>query len=94
MINCENNCFQTFKFQCICDVKFKDIKNKKINSKEIRSDGLIKKRIEMILARKKKLRLIEIDKLIIKCWGDLRDIKIRFYKNLKTPFISRLFFKK
>ena len=29
LINCEDNCFHLFKFDYICDVKFKDIKNKK-----------------------------------------------------------------
>ena len=38
------------------DVKFKDIKNKKIITKEIRNNGLVKERIEMIFAQKKRLR--------------------------------------
>ena len=29
LINCEINCFHTFKFECICDDKLKDIRNKK-----------------------------------------------------------------
>ena len=47
--------------------KFKDIKNRKIINKEVRDDGLIKKRIEKMLAREKKLRFIEIDKSFLKC---------------------------
>ena len=37
----------------------------------------------MILAQKKNLRFIEIDKLILKCWGDFSDI-----------ILSRIFFQK
>ena len=92
--NCENNCFHTFNFEFKCDVKIKDIKNKKIINREIGNDGLRKKRIEMILAPKKNLRFTEIDKLKIKCWGDLRDNNIRYYMSLKIPFIIRLFFQK
>ena len=36
LINCKNNCFHSFKFNCICDVEFRDIKNKN----EIQDDGL------------------------------------------------------
>ena len=53
----------------MCDFKFKDIKNKKRINIEIRYDGLIKKRIEMILAQKKNFRFIEIDELIFKMLG-------------------------
>ena len=42
VINCKDNCFQSFEFDCICDVKFRDFKNKKIIDIEIRDDGLIK----------------------------------------------------
>ena len=67
---------------------------KKLINKEIRDDGLLKKRIEVILTEKKNLRLIEIDKLIKKCWGDLPNINISYYTSLKIPFISRIFFQK
>ena len=50
---------------------------KKIN-KEIRDDGLIKKRTEMILAQKKLLRLFEKYKLVIKCWSGFSDTNISF----------------
>ena len=76
LIKCKNNCFHSFKFDCICDVKFKDISVKKTFNKAIRDDGLIKKRIEMILAQTKNLGFIEIDKLILKCWGDFSNINI------------------
>ena len=67
LINCENNCFHTFKFELISDVKFKDIKSKKIFNIEVRNNGLVKERLEMILAQEKRLWFIEIDKIIIKC---------------------------
>ena len=28
LINCKDNCFHSMKFDCICDLKFKDMKNK------------------------------------------------------------------
>ena len=94
LINCKINCFHSFKLDCICDVQFKDIENKKIIDKEIRDDGLIKKRIEMILAQKKNLKFLEIDKLIIKCWGGFSNNNVKYYMSLKVSFTSRLFFQK
>ena len=70
------------------------ILGKKINNNEIRGDGLIKKRIEMVLAEKKNLRFFEIDKLIIKCWGDFSNIFMNYYMSLKIPFRSKLIFQK
>ena len=29
LMNCKDNCFHSFNFDCICDVKFKDIRNEK-----------------------------------------------------------------
>ena len=94
LINCKGNCFHSFKFLCICKVKIKNIRNKRIFIKEIRDDGLIKKRIEVIIFQKKTFWFIEIDKLIIKCRGDFSNNNMSYYMSLKIPFISRLFFQK
>ena len=29
LLNCKQNCFHSFKFDCICDKKFKDSRNRK-----------------------------------------------------------------
>ena len=68
VINCNDNRFRSFKFDCICDVEFKDIKDKEIIIKEIGVDGSIKKRIKRILAREKNLRFTEIDKYKKNVW--------------------------
>ena len=68
--------------------------NKKTVKKEVRDDGIIKKRIEMMLTKEKILRFIEIDKLIKKYWGDFSNTIISSYMSFKIPFKSRLFFQK
>ena len=69
LINCKNNCFHTFRFELLSDVKFKGINDKEIINKGIRNKGLVKERKEMILAQEKRLGFIELDKLIIKLLG-------------------------
>ena len=35
LIKCKDKCFHSFEFDCICDVQFKGIKNKKTINKKI-----------------------------------------------------------
>ena len=51
LINCKYKCFHSSEVDCVCDVQFKDFKNKKINKKEVRDDGLIKKRSKLLLTQ-------------------------------------------
>ena len=67
---------------------------KKITNIEIRDDGLLKKRIETILAQEKNLRIIEINKLKIKRCGSFSNVNRSQNMSLKIPFISRIFFQK
>ena len=38
-----------------------------------------------------KFEILDIDKIIIKCWGDSSDINTSYYMSLKKPFICRIF---
>ena len=39
VLNFEDNCFHSFRFNYVCNVEVEDIKNEKIINKEIRGDG-------------------------------------------------------
>ena len=59
-----------------------------------KGDGEMKRHKETTLAWEKIFRIVQINKVIIRCWDNFSNNSSREYISLKVPFVTRWFFKK
>ena len=93
--DCHNNYFHKFKYECIYDIKFKNIANNKIVNFTLsgKNMDLYDLNNKLKVTRQNGFIFIHINKLTIKFYSHQRYINIKYYLKHRMSMGHRLFFK-
>ena len=93
--DCHNNFFHKLKYECIYDIKFKNITNIELINFTVSSKNmdLYDLNNKLKVARERGFIFIHINKLTIKNYSHRRFIDINYYLKFPMPMCQRQFFR-
>ena len=94
--DCRNNCFHTFKYRCIYNYSFTNIRNSEIFIIPISDEslGLYELNSKLKLNRQKRFKFNQINKLTIKIYSNLQNINLCYYSKRRIPMCHRLIYRR
>ena len=93
--DCHNNYFHKYKYECIYDVKFKNIANNEIINFKVsgKNMALYDLNNELKVARERGFIFTHMNKITLKIYSHQRYINIKYYLKSQMPMAQRQCFK-